>query len=57
MVECHLAKVEAASSNLVFRSNFVYKINLYMRVSYIGNTLSFQASKVGSIPTTRSIYI
>lgn len=27
-----------------------------MRVSYIGNTLAFQASKVGSIPTTRSIY-
>ena len=26
-----------------------------MRVSYIGNTLAFQASKVGSIPTTRSI--
>jgi hypothetical protein len=24
------------------------------RVSYIGNTLAFQASKVGSIPTTRS---
>ena len=31
-----------------------YEINLYMRVSYIGNTLAFQASKVGSIPTTRS---
>ena len=29
--------------------------NLIMRVSYIGNTLAFQASKVGSIPTTRSI--
>ena len=28
-----------------------------MRVSYIGNTLAFQASKVGSIPTTRSIEI
>ena len=28
-----------------------------MRVSYIGNTLAFQAKKVGSIPTTRSIYI
>ena len=25
-----------------------------MRVSYIGNTLAFQAKKVGSIPTTRS---
>ena len=28
-----------------------------MRVSYIGNTLAFQASKVGSIPTTRSIFV
>ena len=27
-----------------------------MRVSYIGNTPAFQAGKVGSIPTTRSIY-
>ena len=26
-----------------------------MRVSYIGNTPAFQAGKVGSIPTTRSI--
>ena len=28
---------------------------LFMRVSYIGNTPAFQAGKVGSIPTTRSI--
>ena len=28
-----------------------------MRVSYIGNTPAFQAGKVGSIPTTRSIKI
>ena len=27
----------------------------FMRVSYIGNTPAFQAGKVGSIPTTRSI--
>ena len=27
-----------------------------VRVSYIGNTPAFQAGKVGSIPTTRSIY-
>ena len=27
-----------------------------MRVSYIGNTPAFQAGKVGSIPTTRSIF-
>ena len=53
-VECHLAKVEAASSNLVFRS-IVY--NITMRVSYIGNTPAFQAGKVGSIPTTRSIFM
>ena len=26
-----------------------------VRVSYIGNTPAFQAGKVGSIPTTRSI--
>ena len=26
------------------------------RVSYIGNTPAFQAGKVGSIPTTRSIF-
>ena len=26
-----------------------------MRVSYIGNTPAFQAEKVGSIPTTRSM--
>ena len=28
-----------------------------MRVSYIGNTPAFQAGKVGSIPTTRSIFM
>ena len=28
-----------------------------MRVSYIGNTPAFQAGKVGSIPTTRSIMV
>ena len=28
-----------------------------MRVSYIGNTPAFQAGKVGSIPTTRSISV
>ena len=27
------------------------------RVSYIGNTPAFQAGKVGSIPTTRSIMV
>ena len=27
------------------------------RVSYIGNTPAFQAGKVGSIPTTRSISV
>ena len=27
------------------------------RVSYIGNTPAFQAGKVGSIPTTRSIRV
>ena len=47
MVERHLAKVDVAGSSPVFRSN--------MRVSYIGNTPAFQAGKVGSIPTTRSI--
>ena len=30
-------------------------IILYLRVSYIGNTPAFQAGKVGSIPTTRSM--
>ena len=49
LVECHLAKVDVASSSLVFRS-------IVMRVSYIGNTPAFQAGKVGSIPTTRSMY-
>ena len=29
--------------------------NIVLRVSYIGNTPAFQAGKVGSIPTTRSI--
>ena len=47
MVERHLAKVDVAGSSPVFRSN--------MRVSYIGNTPAFQAGKVGSIPTTRSM--
>ena len=49
MVERHLAKVDVAGSSPVFRSN--------MRVSYIGNTPAFQAGKVGSIPTTRSICV
>ena len=49
MVERHLAKVDVAGSSPVFRSN--------MRVSYIGNTPAFQAGKVGSIPTTRSIMV
>lgn len=53
MVECHLAKVEVAGSSPVSRSNLKHKKN--MRVSYIGNTPAFQAGKVGSIPTTRSI--
>ena len=54
MVECHLAKVEVAGSSPVSRSIFkIHVIN--MRVSYIGNTPAFQAGKVGSIPTTRSI--
>ena len=51
MVECHLAKVEVAGSSPVSRSIK----NKYVRVSYIGNTPAFQAGKVGSIPTTRSI--
>ena len=29
----------------------------HLRVSYIGNTPAFQAGKVGSIPTTRSIKV
>ena len=38
----------------------IYKDNILSnvvdaRVSYIGNTPAFQAGKVGSIPTTRSI--
>ena len=56
MVECHLAKVEVAGSSPVSRS--IFKQNYgqcNMRVSYIGNTPAFQAGKVGSIPTTRSI--
>ena len=53
MVECHLAKVEVAGSSPVSRSIKKHMIN--MRVSYIGNTPAFQAGKVGSIPTTRSI--
>ena len=48
MVERHLAKVDVAGSSPVFRSKIV-------QVSYIGNTPAFQAGKVGSIPTTRSI--
>ena len=42
MVERHLAKVNVASSNLVFRSN--------MQMSYNGNTSAFQAEAAGSIP-------
>ena len=34
----------------------ILKRQLIMRVSYIGNTPAFQAGKVGSIPTTCSIY-
>ena len=56
MVECHLAKVEVAGSSPVSRSIFNTNYGQYnMRVSYIGNTPAFQAGKVGSIPTTRSI--
>ena len=47
MVERHLAKVDVAGSSPVFRSTCGYRIS--------ANTPAFQAGKVGSIPTTRSI--
>ena len=50
MVARHLAKVDVAGSSPVFCS-------INMQVSYIGNTPAFQAEKVGSIPTTCSIFV
>ena len=46
MVECHLAKVDVASPNLVYRST--------VRVELNGRAPAFQAGYVGPIPITRS---
>ena len=52
VVERLLAKVNVASSNLVFRSMYL----LFVRVLLNGRALAFQARYEGPIPFTRSIY-
>ena len=57
MVERHLAKVNVASSSLVFRSKLQLKLILYcyMRMLHSGSASAFQADSAGSIPAIRSI--
>ena len=48
--------VEVAGSIPVTPTINLKRLIFNMQVSYIGNTPAFQAGKVGSIPTTCSIY-